>query len=99
MKDFFANKNVIEYFHACDSEESWGDFMRFVRYGIKRCFGNLDELTISLPQWNGKTLLEMLNEHGAAGFNQGGLDGSGVAVDLEFGARVYVSVWWPEVLA
>ena len=104
MKDYFEDKNVIEYFHQEDNvdglseydrQQAFKAFMRRVKYALKKCCGSLDELTTSLSQWEGKTLLDLLKENGAAGYNLGG-GGSGIALDFEFGARVYACVWWPK---
>ena len=105
MKDYFEDKNVIVYFHQepavdgnMDEQElkkEFAAFMRRVKYALKKCCGSLDDLTTSLPEWKGKTLLDLLKENGAAGYNLGG-GGAGIALDFEFGSRVYACVWWPK---
>lgn len=111
MKDYFDDKEVREYFSdepgfesfndwaygdARDraEKEQWNKFLVRVKYGFKKVFGHLDDLTTILPQWGGKTLWERLKETGSVGYNMGGSD-CGVAIDIEYGARIYISQWWP----
>ena len=102
---YFDDKETREYFSAEvaddyqdeDSEaRAFQKFLGRVKYGFKKVFGDSwqDEMATRLADWQGLTLLEYLKQHGSVGYNLGG-GGYGVAIDIEFGARIFIAQWWP----
>lgn len=81
-----------EYYKTWFDTDNFDSFKRSVKYGFKKVFGHLDQIT---TVQDGETIWDTIKKTGGVQYNCGD-NNCGVSFDIEFGRNIYIAMWYQD---
>ena len=81
-----------EYYKEWFDTDNFDSFKKAVKYGFKKVFGHLDELTTVQDD---QTLWNIIKKTGGVQYSCGNNE-YGVSFDIDFGRNIYIAMWYQD---